>query len=202
MKHAYFRLGVLLALCPLVQLACGQSLTLTGRNPVRNARSALPTTNVALTFSQSLSTNAASLSGLRMFSAQRGGLLRSGQGGSASVSGSTLTFNPTLDFKPGETVFVTSTTAIQSTTGARLSRGQVHQFTTGVGGADGATSPHRPLTRTLGWAVVLLVWRWGMWTGMGIWTCSRLILATPPSVCGSIMGRATSPLRPLTLTLR
>ena len=70
-----------------------------------------------------------------MFSVQRGGLLINGRGGSTSVSGSTLLVNPATDFKPGETVFVTSTTAIQSTTGGKLSRGQVFQFTTGVGGS-------------------------------------------------------------------
>ncbi|GAB3702315.1 hypothetical protein GCM10027592_31600 [Spirosoma flavus] len=134
MKHTYYRLGLLLALWPLVQLVAGQPLTLTGLNPVRNARNAPRTTNVGLTFNQSLSTNASTLGGVRVFSAQGDGLLRNGQGGSASVSGNTLTFNPATNFKPGETVFVTSTTAIQSTGGARLNRGQVYGFTTGVGG--------------------------------------------------------------------
>jgi hypothetical protein len=145
MNHNYYRLGLLLALWPLVQLASGQSLTLTGLNPVRNARSAPQTTNVGLTFNQGLSTNAATLNGVRVFSAQRGGLLRNGPGGTASVSGSTLTFNPATNFKPGETVYVTSTTAIQSTSGARLSRGQVYEFTTGVGGY-GPGQLHPPAT--------------------------------------------------------
>ncbi|GAB4002838.1 hypothetical protein GCM10028807_62200 [Spirosoma daeguense] len=134
MNCNYYKLGLLVALWSLVQLVSGQSLTLTGLNPVRNARNASRTTNVGLTFNQSLSTNAATLGGVRVFSAQGDGLLRNGQGGSASVSVNTLTFNPATNFKPGETVFVTSTTAIQGTGGGRLSRGQVHQFTTGVGG--------------------------------------------------------------------
>ncbi|MBD2705422.1 VCBS repeat-containing protein [Spirosoma sp. BT702] len=134
MKHTYYRLVLLLTLWFLVQLVSGQPLTLTGLNPVRNARNAPRTTNVGLTFNQSLSTNAATLGGVRLFSAQGDGLLRNGQGGSASVSSNTLTFNPTTNFKPGETIFVTSTTAIQGTGGGRLSRGQIHQFTTGVGG--------------------------------------------------------------------
>ncbi|GAB4020025.1 FG-GAP-like repeat-containing protein [Spirosoma koreense] len=143
MKHTYYRLVLLLALWSLVQLVSGQGLTLTGLAPTRNARSAPQTTNVGLTFNQGLSNNAATLNGVRVFSAQRGGLLRNGQGGSASVSGSTLSFNPTTNFKPGETVYVTSTTAIQSTGGARLSRGQVYQFTTGVGetGTGNFTAP-------------------------------------------------------------
>lgn len=114
--------------------ASSQNLTLTGLSPARNARSAAPPTDVAATFDQPLASNSTTLSGLRVFSAQRGGLLVNGRGGSASVSGNTLVFNPATDFRPGETIFVTSTTAIQGTTANRLSRGQVFQFTTGVGG--------------------------------------------------------------------
>ena len=117
MKHHDYRLGLLLALWPLVQLAFGQGLTLTGLTPSRNARSAPQTTNVGLTFNQSLSTNAATLNGVRVLSAQRGGLLRNEQGGSTSVSGRTFTFNPATNIKPGETVFVTSITATQGTVG-------------------------------------------------------------------------------------
>ena len=132
--HPRLRAFSLLLLLGLALHASGQNLTLTGLNPARNARSAPPTTDLAATFSQPLASNSASLSGLRLFSAQRGGLLVNGRGGSASVSGNTLVFNPATDFRPGETIFVTSTTAIQGTTGNRLSRGQVFQFTTGVGG--------------------------------------------------------------------
>ena len=55
MKHTYYRLGLQLALWPLVQLASGQGLTLTWLAPTRNARSAPQTTNVGLTFNQELS---------------------------------------------------------------------------------------------------------------------------------------------------
>ncbi|GAB3702510.1 hypothetical protein GCM10027592_32000 [Spirosoma flavus] len=125
-------LGALLTLAPQ---APGQNLTITGLSPARNARNAPANSNVGVTFSQPLSSNAANLTGLRVFSAQRGGLLQNGQGGTTSVSGSTISFDPGTNFKPGETVRITSTTAIQSTAGNRLSRGQVFQFTTGVGGS-------------------------------------------------------------------
>ncbi|GAB4021308.1 beta strand repeat-containing protein [Spirosoma koreense] len=134
MNHNYYRLGLLLALWPLVQLASGQSLTIAQRSPSANTNTAVTNTNLTLTFNQTLSNDDLTTGGLRVFSTQRGGLLRNSQGGSASVSGSTFTFNPSTNFRPGETVFVTATTDIRSTTGARLSRGQVHQFTTRVGG--------------------------------------------------------------------
>ncbi|GAB3990636.1 fibronectin type III domain-containing protein [Spirosoma daeguense] len=119
----------------LATQAPGQNMTITGLSPARNARSAPTTTNVGVTFSQPISSNVANLTGLRVFSAQRGGLQQNGQGGITSVSGSTISFDPGTNFKPGETVRITSTTAIQSTAGNRLSRGQVFQFTTGVGGS-------------------------------------------------------------------
>jgi hypothetical protein len=116
-----------------------QCLTSTGLAPGRNERYAPVQSEVNLTFNQVLSNNAATLGGVRVFSAQRGGLLRNGQGGAASVTdfrgdnSTRLSFNPTTNFKPGETVFVTSTTAIQSTGGNTAPR-QVYQFTTGVMG--------------------------------------------------------------------
>ncbi|GAB4018798.1 beta strand repeat-containing protein [Spirosoma koreense] len=134
MNHNYYRLGLLLALWPLVQLASGQSLTIAQRSPSANTNTAVTNTNLTLTFNQTLSNDDLTTGGLRVFSTQRGGLLRNSQGGNASVSGSTFTFNPSTNFRPGETVFVTATTDIRSTSGARLSRGQVHQFTTRVGG--------------------------------------------------------------------
>jgi hypothetical protein len=120
--------------------------TLTALSPARNLRSAAPATNVALTFSQPLQNTAATLGAVRVFSQQRGGLLRDGARATASVSGNTLTLDPNTNFKPGETVFVTTTTAATTTSGATLSSGKVHQFTVATGGTgrgvfDGGTDP-------------------------------------------------------------
>ncbi len=77
---------------------------------------------------------AATQQAVRVFSQQRGGLMFGRQGGAASVSGNTITFAPAFDFKPGETVFATTTPAATATTGTPLARGHVHQFTAVVAG--------------------------------------------------------------------
>jgi FG-GAP-like repeat/Bacterial Ig-like domain/Secretion system C-terminal sorting domain len=108
--------------------------TITGLSPVRNARSAVVSTNIGITFDQPMNTSAASAGSVKVFAQQSRGLMSGTQGGAASVSGNTITFNPTTNFKPGETVFVTTTTAAQSSGGSNLAAGKVHQFTTAVGG--------------------------------------------------------------------
>ncbi len=52
MNHYFYKLGLLLALWSQVQLASGQSQTLTAANPICNARSAPPTDKVTLTVDQ------------------------------------------------------------------------------------------------------------------------------------------------------
>ena len=108
-------------------------LVITSLSPTRNQRNAPVPSNVALTFTLPLQNTAATLGAVRVFSQQRGGLLRDGARGTATVSGSTLTLNPTNDFKPGETVSVTATTAATSTGGAHLRYAKVHQFTVAAG---------------------------------------------------------------------
>ena len=112
----------------------GDEPIITALSPTRNARNAPATTNVAITFDQSISNGIATLGAVRVFSQQRGGLLRNGQGGSTSASGNTLTFDPTTNFRPGETILTTLTSQAQNSMGVNLARGQVHQFTLGVGG--------------------------------------------------------------------
>ena len=98
--------------------------------PARGLRNAPPASNIAVSFSQSLSPAAATTGAIRAFSMQRGGKLS----GVASSSGSTLTFNPTNDFKPGETIFTTVGTAVQSSAGTSLPYPHVHQFTAATAG--------------------------------------------------------------------
>ena len=104
--------------------AVAQAPVLTGLTPAANARAVPRGASVVAAFSQPLT--AASAGALKVFSSQRGGLRG---GGTAAVAGNTLTFAPTAyDFRPGETVQYTVTTAAASA-GGRLARARVGQFT-------------------------------------------------------------------------
>ncbi|GAA4380996.1 hypothetical protein GCM10023186_20060 [Hymenobacter koreensis] len=105
---------------------------LTALSPAPNQPNAPRTSNVAATFSEPLSNTAATRNALVVFSAQRGGKLS----GTAAVSGSTLTFDPATDFRAGETVSATITTAVQGTSGDVLPRSQVFQFKAAVSGGE------------------------------------------------------------------
>ncbi|MBO2010825.1 FG-GAP-like repeat-containing protein [Hymenobacter negativus] len=109
------------------------ALTITALSPTRNEKSAPQTSNVAITFNQNLTNNAATQGALKVYSAQRGGQLNRVGGGTATVSGSTLTLNPTTDFRAGELVSSTITTAATSG-GGSLATPQVAQFMAAVGG--------------------------------------------------------------------
>jgi len=108
-----------------------QSFAVTGVLPAHNAAAVPRAANVAVTFSQPLT--AGSAGALRVFSDQRGGRLP----GTATISGNTLTFDPSHDFKPGETVRASITTAAQATNGTALAAPRVVQFTTAALGGTG-----------------------------------------------------------------
>ncbi|OUJ69493.1 hypothetical protein BXP70_26270 [Hymenobacter crusticola] len=108
----------------------GPLLTVTALTPNRNALARPRNTLIAATLSQPLSQGDATLRALHVFSQQTG----AETAGSTMVSSNILTFDPSTDFKAGETVFVTLTKGAQSTSGVSLAKPQVFQFTT-------ATSP-------------------------------------------------------------
>ncbi|GGF04000.1 FG-GAP-like repeat-containing protein [Hymenobacter cavernae] len=116
----------------LAGAAHAQAPTIVGLSPARNARSAPRATNVAVSFSQALSNNAGTLGALKVFSLQSGGK----KAGTATVSGNTLSFNPNIDFKPGEMVSATVTSAAQGTSGAAVPA-HVFQFTTATSPSSG-----------------------------------------------------------------
>jgi len=115
-----------------VRLNQSTDLLPTAFSPRRNAYSAPLDTDVAVTFNQALTNTAATQGALKVFSQQSGGR----KAGTATVSGNTLSFNPTTDFKPGETVFATLTNEVQSN-GGGLPTSKVFQFTTAVGSSPG-----------------------------------------------------------------
>ncbi|OUJ67422.1 FG-GAP-like repeat-containing protein, partial [Hymenobacter crusticola] len=126
-------------------------LAVTSFTPPRNTVAVPRATDVAVTFNQALS-NTSTQGALKVYSEQAGGL----RAGTANVNGSTLTFNPTADFKAGETVFASILTAFQSSNGQSLAKGQVFQFTAATAPSTGTfsggsevgvrTNPSRPTT--------------------------------------------------------
>ncbi|WP_400194333.1 FG-GAP-like repeat-containing protein [Hymenobacter sp. B81] len=96
-------------------------------SPARNARAAAVNTNVAVTFGQA--PMAASAGNIVLHSGQRGGK----KAAAATVSGSTVTLNPSTDFAPGETVTAIVPASVQAAQGAQA-RKQVFQFTTAASG--------------------------------------------------------------------
>lgn len=127
-----YSLARLIALLLGTHLAQGQAPTITGLSPARNQRSAPATSPVAITFSQAMQNSAATQQAVRVFSQQRGGLMFGANRGSTTVSGSTVSFDPATDFQPGETVYVTTTTAATAANGTPLPQGHVYQFTAAV----------------------------------------------------------------------
>ncbi|WP_324675064.1 malectin domain-containing carbohydrate-binding protein [Hymenobacter sp. GOD-10R] len=121
---------VLLASLLGLSLRTQAQLTITSTSPVRNTNQAPRATNVSLTYNQALNTTTASQ--VRVFSQQAGGR----KAATYSASGNTLTVNPTTDFKPGETVFVTAPATVRSSTGTAATP-RVFQFTTQAGIAAG-----------------------------------------------------------------
>jgi len=117
-------LGLLAVLLGLGTQAQAQ-LTVTGTNPARNTNLAPRATNVSLTYDRPIDPTAVPT--VRVFSQQAGGLKAAP---APTVSGNTLTVNPTADFKPGETVFVTSK-------GSGTATPSVYQFTTQAGVGPG-----------------------------------------------------------------
>ncbi|OUJ76290.1 malectin domain-containing carbohydrate-binding protein [Hymenobacter crusticola] len=136
--HLSRRLGLLTGLLAL-GLGAQAQLTVTSTSPVRNANQAPRSTNVNLIYNQAL--NATTANQVRVFSQQAGGR----KAAAYSASGSTLTVNPNVDFKPGETVFVTAPTTVRSSTGAAATP-RVFQFTTQAGVGPGTFGGGTDLT--------------------------------------------------------
>ncbi|MCB2378536.1 YDG domain-containing protein [Hymenobacter sp. BT635] len=114
----------------------GPGLALTILSPSRNARSAPRMAAVSALFDLNLLNNATVAGSLKVFSQQAGGK----RAGTATVSGNALSF-PVLSFKPGETVYSTITSAVESNNGNKnLVPGQVFQFTTAAAVAPGTFS--------------------------------------------------------------
>jgi len=125
----------------LAGAAHAQAPTVATVSPKRNDNSAPRATNVAVSFSQALSNNASTQQALKVFSQQAGGR----KAGTATIGGNTITFDPSTDFKAGETVSATITSAAQSSSGQNLAQPQVFQFTTATAPALGSFVTGNPI---------------------------------------------------------
>jgi len=104
-----------------------QTPVITSVTPGRNTRAATRNTNVAATLSQAFPAGAT----LNVFGSQAGGK----KTGTTAVSGNTVTFDPSADFKPGELV-----TAVLNTT-STPNLAHVWQFTAAATGGAGTFGP-------------------------------------------------------------
>ncbi|MDP6700351.1 MAG: FG-GAP-like repeat-containing protein, partial [Candidatus Latescibacteria bacterium] len=123
-------LGRFAALVLVCLLLAGRSVeaqpTVFSTAPTAAFVNAPATANVTATFSEAVTGGAAAT--FVVHSALSGQ-----QAGAYSGNNSTtLTFNPTTDFFPGETVFSTLTSVVQATSGISMTTGHVWQFTTEV----------------------------------------------------------------------
>jgi hypothetical protein len=123
------RLLVAAVLSAPASTVLAQALTISAVSPAASSAAAPRSGALVVSFNQPLA--AGSTGALSVFSAQRGGLRTSAT--PAIVSGNMLSFRPApYDFRPGETVQYTVTTAATGT--APLARARVGQFTTAAGG--------------------------------------------------------------------
>lgn len=102
--------------------------------PKPNASNVSLGANIAVNFSRAVNTAAASRQSVRAFSQQAGGLLSGSYSGSNSTQ---VVFDPSQDFRPGETIAVTVTTAAQAADGTAVNKPLVYQFTTAAAPAPG-----------------------------------------------------------------
>ena len=93
--------------------------------PALNARAATEFSNVAVAFNATADATNSTLAPIRVTSLQSGGR----KAGSTTVAGNTVTFDPSANFRAGEVVQVSVTTAAISSANAALSQGYVSQFT-------------------------------------------------------------------------
>jgi len=94
-------------------------------SPVRNSVVAPRAAPVAVSFTQDLGTGFDPQQTISVFGQQAGGK----KAGTATVSGNTLTLDPSMDFKAGETVFATIKTGVRSSDGQTLAKPHIFQFT-------------------------------------------------------------------------
>ena len=122
--------SLLIALVALPGISYAQ-LQLTATSPAPNARAAAANANIVRTFSAAVNAAAGTNAQVQVHSTRSKGLITR-TGGGAVLSGggtTTVTINPAQDFRPGETVQVTTLGTTTASAGGTIGQGKVSQFT-------------------------------------------------------------------------
>jgi len=99
-------------------------LHITDHTPANNALDIASNSNISITFSQNIDGTTLDATSFNV----NGSISGEHAGGFSGEGTQTITFDPTVDFEPGEIVSVALTTSIQSTVGTPLSAPYVFQF--------------------------------------------------------------------------
>lgn len=132
MKRSYPFISCLLL--QLLSIPVFSQLNLVSSNPAANSNHVAAGTNIVLTFNQAIDGGSLGTNTVIVRGNQTDRITGIFSGGGTS----TITFNPNTNFKPGETISITITTALQSTTAESLPNGITLSFTT-IAGASVVT---------------------------------------------------------------
>ena len=135
-RFYHFKTAGLVLLPGLLALSAVAQPTIVAVSPAANQKAVVRTTPVTVRFSQNLA--AGSEAALRIFSSQRGGL-RTNTSGITTLNNDQLSFAPSYDFRPGETVRVGVTRAARNSAGA-LAKPLLFQFAAAATGGYGTFS--------------------------------------------------------------
>lgn len=119
-------LAGLLALCALNAMA--QIPQITQISPAPNTTAAVSSANITITWNTALASTTANADNIKVWGSQTGLLTTASI--TLSTNGTVVTINPANNFKAGEQIYVSVTTAIQSTAGTAMASSQTWSFTT------------------------------------------------------------------------
>lgn len=130
-KNIYLTVSLMILLFGSLDIFAQGGANISNLFPLRNANAASTSGNIIITADQPFSDNEVTKSSIAVFSQRAGGK----KAGRVSINGNTLSFDPAVDFKPGEKIFVTIGR------GSGLAKAEVYQFTTAAVPVQGGFCP-------------------------------------------------------------
>jgi hypothetical protein len=119
------------------------NITISSRTPAVNALNVAVASNITVTFSSSINSGTVTANTFNVDGSISGKIA-----GAYTISGSTVTFNPTNNFKPGESITVTLTTGIADASAAVLGKAVTWQFRAAAGGSGTFSNTAHPIGST------------------------------------------------------